>query len=988
MQRRPWSEYAPSSEYWELAKRCLPGWEIVRDSVWWHVRPPEKPPRDVGAHQGWKIHVSATPRNSIDVLTRTLEIAAQTHTAAKFILDKDVLRFSLSKQFDPYAAGKFVTLYPITVQAFLSLIDSLAVALQGFRAPEVVGDRRYREDSPVYYRYGVTFPEGAALKGYLFSPSGALEPDVRGTERYAPPWVDDPVLAAGGLTHAEGSSVNENESSRAKSADDSRKLTVVINGNSHVLTLRRDWGIGLRGPMRVDSVLQRNPTGTVALCRDNAGGRILLKTGRNSCGWIGARDAASVREHEAAMLTRLGGDYFPEIFGVAEDDGGVTILEEYVAGIPVSSFGAACNPLLSGKSVTPQDICTYQRRIDAVFSGIQMVVDHAHDECGVILGDVNPSNMLFDLNTMRLKFIDVESAFEISTKPVADFIQSSFASLDQRKGKLRTGEDDWFGAAASICEAVTPMSRLRLNSTSAWVRSLTTAIEELESRGVDLDVVRHAMEIVAPDRCPSPAGAADFRRHLASKAVGSGSDQSRTLETERAASRETTIPWSRMGAPLVDPAVMKFHAGVTSDPWRDIAVLAEEIAGSIRHRASEPHPVFFNGFNPKGNAAKSLGFGPGSLALPLMARVIGIESPPHAWLKSDGEDNSEGFINGALAPALLHVTYDSAELLTALASGGMSRSGRFVSARNCIDFSLGSGRVGTLLALALGYALRKNTLRKNAEEGQLVLSLLDDTVDSLNERLLRRSQGAGENAVARHEWASLIAHNGLADGRLGMAFGLLASSALIDREGALNNTLLNVCAQLVAAELEECEWDGDTLLMFRNPGRKGAISPHAASGSAGLAWMAAAALIRDVDPRALGITEKILRGVRNATSRPLLVVGAGVAQGSSGMLLSHCIASALLGEKPETATVAHAEKSLRAILFRDVQGRVVQPSDLDFAVCSDGFYDGLIGTLASLVVSIALSEEMASGKTSRSILVSVFNRRNLARAIEERSVVQ
>lgn len=85
------TQYTPSEEYLSVVRAvlndCGKDWTISRDGIWFNARPKQC------SHplQGWKVHVSATLANSVDILRKTARIASINQVPFKFALDKNVL---------------------------------------------------------------------------------------------------------------------------------------------------------------------------------------------------------------------------------------------------------------------------------------------------------------------------------------------------------------------------------------------------------------------------------------------------------------------------------------------------------------------------------------------------------------------------------------------------------------------------------------------------------------------------------------------------------------------------------------------------------------------------------------------------------------------------------------------------------------------------------------------------------------------------------
>lgn len=139
--------------------------------------------------QGWKLHVSATNQNAIDVIEMCAQALTQENCCFKIPNNFWVVRWLLNAVEPHYAqVGKIVTIYPSTYQEFLRIVFLLHSILQGsnfVRNPY----ERYLPGLPVSYRYGQF--SGGEL-GRISLPNGESTEDDR--TKYKPDWITDPLL--------------------------------------------------------------------------------------------------------------------------------------------------------------------------------------------------------------------------------------------------------------------------------------------------------------------------------------------------------------------------------------------------------------------------------------------------------------------------------------------------------------------------------------------------------------------------------------------------------------------------------------------------------------------------------------------------------------------------------------------------------------------------------------------------------------------------
>ncbi|MFJ8958070.1 lanthionine synthetase LanC family protein [Lentzea sp. NPDC102401] len=176
----------------EIAAACADTYTVRGEPFWWHFDPvADRPAR----RQGWKIHVSASPRHAAEVLRRVAAVVVPLSLRWKAARSVDKL-MDLSSPPSPLSqSGKFITIYPESDVE--SLAASLDAVTREFDAPVVPSDRRFRPHSNVYLRYGafvgqsVFDPVEQGLKYVLVDPSGRRVEDRRAPGVAAPDWIDD-----------------------------------------------------------------------------------------------------------------------------------------------------------------------------------------------------------------------------------------------------------------------------------------------------------------------------------------------------------------------------------------------------------------------------------------------------------------------------------------------------------------------------------------------------------------------------------------------------------------------------------------------------------------------------------------------------------------------------------------------------------------------------------------------------------------------------
>lgn len=178
----------------ELVEKETPeGWNAFQSGIWYHMVPPHKSDKQ----QGFKIHISTLPKNAKKILKISANICINHRVQLKFLCDRRILRYSLSKAYSRGASGKFLVIYPKNRDEFKSLLEILYKKTKQINGPYILSDCTYKDSSTVFYRYGgfktitkinIKGQKQACIK----DPDENLIPDVRTPYYKLPFWIDDP----------------------------------------------------------------------------------------------------------------------------------------------------------------------------------------------------------------------------------------------------------------------------------------------------------------------------------------------------------------------------------------------------------------------------------------------------------------------------------------------------------------------------------------------------------------------------------------------------------------------------------------------------------------------------------------------------------------------------------------------------------------------------------------------------------------------------
>ena len=108
-------------------------------------------------HQGFKIHISPTWKNYLTTLNKIFEFCKEENLAFKYISNKAEILKNLSGNVPLWTAGKFITIYPPTFKVFKNIIYKLYLLPELKEKPGIyiLTDRRYKDSNNIFYRYGI-----------------------------------------------------------------------------------------------------------------------------------------------------------------------------------------------------------------------------------------------------------------------------------------------------------------------------------------------------------------------------------------------------------------------------------------------------------------------------------------------------------------------------------------------------------------------------------------------------------------------------------------------------------------------------------------------------------------------------------------------------------------------------------------------------------------------------------------------------------------
>ena len=352
--RSPFFEvaWAPGSPFLRTPIRPegpIPGW-VGRDagpwSTWAPLAPAEPLPR-----QGWKIHVSALPRDAA-VVGAAARICREQGVAHKMLRTRELVLASQLKYADPVQSGKVFTCYPAAGR-LEALALRLADELPCLPHPPVQGEP-HLAGSPVSLRHGAFQAEwlldtaGTPRPGVRVD--GAVVEDRRGIEQHSAPGLPAALMARVEATSPE---------------DEHLEISQV-------------------------RLLHRSNAGGVYSAQWH-GRRVVLKEARDHCGLDLEEQPAGIRlRHEWKALRRLAGT------GVAPeplDHLRVGSSEFLVMGLVPGASLATVLKTRHPSAVPNADRTGYLEWLDGVSGRLDELVA-TMNRMGIVHGDLHPGNLM------------------------------------------------------------------------------------------------------------------------------------------------------------------------------------------------------------------------------------------------------------------------------------------------------------------------------------------------------------------------------------------------------------------------------------------------------------------------------------------------------------------------------------------------------------------------------------------------------------------
>lgn len=500
--------YRPrTSGFSEVVRPLLPAeWSLgTSPGVWRQVRPPE----DLTPAVGFKIHLSARPECARTLLEAIVPVLVREGVAFKFLVDEVMLDLNNSSLLGGGGCGKFVTVYPTSPEQFVRLMNRLDEATRGLEGPYILSDKRYKDSKVLFYRYGA-FRSHSAINLYgerelfFLDAEGRRVPDPRLPYFVLPEGVEDPFPEAEDGTGEP-----------------------LLNGRYQALSV---LGSSSKGGVYRCLDLQTRQEVVVKEARP------LINRSRHS-----PVDAVSCLANERRILQLLeGSGVTPRVLDSFQEWEHHFLVMELAQGQPLSELLPQEHfNLMIQTAPGREELRRYCERFlhmaRQLIAGVRTI--HAR---GVVIQDLAPQNVLYDLERRTVTFIDFESAWSDQggvTSPVIPMRTLGFGAMGGEESAPPTLAGDDHALSRILGELLYPISRFfalapghrrpllehvaeEKGIPAALLRLLFAAEEQPEQLGALLEEAERSLESISEPPALRPRREEPELRRVLSRLAG------------------------------------------------------------------------------------------------------------------------------------------------------------------------------------------------------------------------------------------------------------------------------------------------------------------------------------------------------------------------------------------------------------------------------------------------------------------------------------
>lgn len=426
----PPSTLGPSKAIEQVLTELLPtDWQLVPYNIWLGAAPPQ----DQTPEQGFKIHLSTTRADMIQVLRAAIPLCIARQCAFKVISRYDLATHMASKSVSRGSAGKFITIYPRSDSEFALLMAELYQATAGLKGPYILSDRRYLDSKVLHYRYGgfkliQRLDDKGKPQACIRKPDGELVPDIRTPYYSLPDWVAEPFPDL-----------------------------QLSNQDIPVLNQR----------FQVEQALSFSNSGGVYKAVDlQTTQQVVVKEARPYVQFYSRNNqeifADQVLHCEYTILERLAGSrFFPQPIAWFTEWEHSYLVESLVRGEPLRTFRARSEMTLVPFAGTAASAERYHGHFLWLARECIAAVQAAHRR-GVVLADISPNNIMVDVERRQISFIDFEGAYIFNKHQVQNAAVLTTPGFSDSQSFMKKGAcyaADWYALGMVLYSTLLPVQQ-------------------------------------------------------------------------------------------------------------------------------------------------------------------------------------------------------------------------------------------------------------------------------------------------------------------------------------------------------------------------------------------------------------------------------------------------------------------------------------------------------------------------------------------------
>ncbi|NDI85486.1 class III lanthionine synthetase LanKC [Undibacterium crateris] len=420
----PASARKPDQQYFECARKHLPDiWRLKQEYFWTYAIPPIHKQMI----QGWKIHISATPESALRILNKVIPVLVKFGLDFKFASDVSILRDLLSKNCARQLSGKFITIYPKSVSSFKEALENLHSILEDEVGPYILSDRQYKNSKVIFYRYGgfqslTELNVDGSKKHCILNDSFQYVEDVRSASFCLPDFINDDLIE----------DVPKNDSE-----------------------IKEDYLFGSK--YKISAVIKHSNAGGVYLAEDFFSKQTtLIKEARP---FIGINkfgtDAVKRLKKEFRILTKVSGQGIaPEPYGLFQEWDHYFLAQEFLEGVDLRSFSMQAHPFLKVETSVKAMKIWLENFVKISIQLIEKtILLHKNN---IVFGDISLNNVIVNKESLDIKFIDFEGAYEAGVDEPINMFTPGFGSLSRADRETIGVADDYFALGSAMLAMLAP----------------------------------------------------------------------------------------------------------------------------------------------------------------------------------------------------------------------------------------------------------------------------------------------------------------------------------------------------------------------------------------------------------------------------------------------------------------------------------------------------------------------------------------------------